>query len=132
MAAKLTRVTHKIAIQLHLVADNCTICSSRSSRPVRKLLDKLLYCVSRHQKAAQNHNLLITKKYVENVTKFKYLVTTVTTKNCIHEEIKSRLNSRNATFLFRVFCFPVSSLETLRLKYTKTIILPVVLYECET
>jgi len=39
MAAKPTRLTHKIAIQLHLVADSCTICSSRSGRPVRKLLD---------------------------------------------------------------------------------------------
>jgi hypothetical protein len=38
MAAKLTRLTHKIAIQLHLVAESCTICSSRSRRPVRKLL----------------------------------------------------------------------------------------------
>jgi hypothetical protein len=28
----------KIAIQFHLVAKNCTICSSRSRRPVRKLL----------------------------------------------------------------------------------------------
>jgi hypothetical protein len=40
MEAKLTRLTHKIAIQLHLVAESCTICSSRSRRPVRKLLDK--------------------------------------------------------------------------------------------
>jgi hypothetical protein len=39
MAAKLTRLTHKIAIQLHLVAESCTICSSSSRRPVRKLLD---------------------------------------------------------------------------------------------
>jgi hypothetical protein len=39
MAAKPIRLTHKIAIQLHLVAEGCTICSSRSSRPVRKLLD---------------------------------------------------------------------------------------------
>jgi hypothetical protein len=38
MAAKLTRLTHKIAIQLHLVAESCTICSSRCRRPVRKLL----------------------------------------------------------------------------------------------
>jgi hypothetical protein len=28
MTAKLTRLTHKIAIQLQLVAENCTICSS--------------------------------------------------------------------------------------------------------
>jgi hypothetical protein len=38
MAAKLTRLTHKIEIQLHLVADSCTIYSSRSRRLVWKLL----------------------------------------------------------------------------------------------
>jgi uncharacterized protein YPO0396 len=43
MAAKLTRMTHKIAIQLHLVADSCSIRSSSSRRPVRKLLDTLSY-----------------------------------------------------------------------------------------
>jgi hypothetical protein len=35
MAAKLTRLTHKIAIELHLVAESWTICSSYSRRPVR-------------------------------------------------------------------------------------------------
>jgi len=30
MAAKFTRMTHKIAIQPHLVAEICTICSSLS------------------------------------------------------------------------------------------------------
>jgi hypothetical protein len=43
MAAKLTRLTHKIAIQLHLVAESCTICSSHARWPVRKLLDTLSY-----------------------------------------------------------------------------------------
>jgi hypothetical protein len=43
MAAKLVRLTHKIAIQLHLVVENCTIFSSRSRRPVRKLLDTPSY-----------------------------------------------------------------------------------------
>jgi hypothetical protein len=37
--AKLTRLTHKIAIKLHIVAESCTICSSSSRRPVRILLD---------------------------------------------------------------------------------------------
>jgi len=32
MAEKLTKLTHKIAVQLHLVAQRC----SRSRRPVRK------------------------------------------------------------------------------------------------
>jgi hypothetical protein len=41
MAVKLTRLTHKIAIQLHLVAESCTIYSSRPRRPVRKLFDTL-------------------------------------------------------------------------------------------
>jgi ABC-type proline/glycine betaine transport system permease subunit len=39
MEAKLTRLTHKIFIQLHLVAESSNIYSSRSRRPVRKLLD---------------------------------------------------------------------------------------------
>jgi hypothetical protein len=43
MEAKLTRLTHKIAIQLHLVAQSYIICSSCSRRPVRKLLDTPSY-----------------------------------------------------------------------------------------
>jgi hypothetical protein len=43
MEVKLTRLAHKIAIQMHLVAERCNICSSRSRRPVPKLLDTLSY-----------------------------------------------------------------------------------------
>jgi len=43
MEAKLTRLTHKIAIQLQLVAESCIICSSRARWPVRKLLDTPSY-----------------------------------------------------------------------------------------
>jgi hypothetical protein len=43
MAAELTKLTQRIAIQLHPVADSCTICSSHSRRPVRKLLDTPSY-----------------------------------------------------------------------------------------
>jgi hypothetical protein len=46
MEAKPTRLTHKIATQLHLVAESCTSCSSRSRRPVRKLLDTPSYNIS--------------------------------------------------------------------------------------
>jgi hypothetical protein len=46
MAAKLTRLTHKIAIQLYLVAESCTICSCHTRRPVRILLDTSPYIVS--------------------------------------------------------------------------------------
>jgi len=43
MAVKLTRLTHNIAMQLRLVAESCTICSSRSKRPIRELLDTPSY-----------------------------------------------------------------------------------------
>jgi hypothetical protein len=43
MVAKFTRLTHKITIQLQLVAESCTICSSPSRWPVRKLLDTPSY-----------------------------------------------------------------------------------------
>jgi len=50
MAAKLTRLTHKIAIHLHLLAESCTICSSRSRWPVRKLSDtpSMMYIFAFH------------------------------------------------------------------------------------
>jgi len=46
MAAKLTRLNHRTAIQLYLVVESCIICSSLSRRPVRKLLDTPLYVSS--------------------------------------------------------------------------------------
>jgi hypothetical protein len=43
MVTKPTRLTHKIAIQLHLLAESCTICSSHFRWPVRKRLVTLSY-----------------------------------------------------------------------------------------
>jgi hypothetical protein len=54
MAAKLIRLTHKIAIQLHLVAESCTVCSSSSRRPVRKLLNIHPVCSVVSQTKLQN------------------------------------------------------------------------------
>jgi hypothetical protein len=63
MTVKFTRMTHKIAIQLHLVAESCTICSSRSRRPVRKLLDTPSYLPNTTLHRYRYTNLLHVSKY---------------------------------------------------------------------
>jgi hypothetical protein len=54
--------------------------------------------VSHHQNVGQSHILFIANKSFENVVKFKHLGTTETNKNCIPEEVKRRLHSRNACY----------------------------------
>jgi hypothetical protein len=66
-----------------------------------------------------NRCISLCRLGIENVAKFKYLGTTLTNQNDIHDEIKSRLNSRLIS-------------KNLKIKIYKTVILPVVLYGCET
>jgi hypothetical protein len=54
--------------------------------------------VSRCQKAGQRQSIKIGNRSFESLAKFKYLGTTLTDQNCIHEDIKSRLNSGNACY----------------------------------
>ena len=72
---------------------------------------------------------------VERVEVFKYLGTTLTNKNFIQEEIKSRLKLGNACY-YSVQNLLSSSLLSKKLKINilvyRTIILPVVLFGCET
>jgi hypothetical protein len=54
--------------------------------------------MSRHPNSGQNQNIRIANESFVNVAKFKYLGTTLTNQNDIHDEIKSRLNSGNARY----------------------------------
>jgi hypothetical protein len=58
---------------------------------------------------------------------------TLTNQNDIHDEIKSKLNSWNACYysVQNLFSSHVIS-KNLKIKIYKTVILPVVLYGCET
>jgi hypothetical protein len=63
MTAKLTRLTYKIAIKLHLLAQSCTICSSRSMRPVRKLLHTLSYIRASNRIRTYDPNVLAVQDH---------------------------------------------------------------------
>jgi hypothetical protein len=89
--------------------------------------------LSRHQNTGQNHNIKIGNKSIENVAQFKYFGMTVVNQNLIHEEIKRKLNSGKA------YCHLVQKLlsscllaRNTKIRIYKTIILPGVLYGCET
>ena len=79
------------------------------------------------------HSLKIDTISFERVDDFKYLGTTLTNRNSIQEEVKCRLKLGNACY-YSVQNLLSSSLlsKTLKIKIYRTIILPVVLYGCET
>jgi hypothetical protein len=89
--------------------------------------------VSWDQNAGKTWEIKIGNRSFENASQFKYLGMTVTNQNLIQEEIKRRLNSGNAC------CHTVQNLlsshllsKNVKVRIYKTIILPVVLYGCET
>src|SRR5215469_9468837 len=75
----------------------------------------------------------IDNSAIERVEDFKYLGTTLTNQNSIQEEIKSRLKLENACYYSVQNLLSASLLsKTLKIKIYRTIILPGVLYGCET
>jgi hypothetical protein len=89
--------------------------------------------LSRNQNVGRNRDINIANRSFENVSQFKYLGTTVTNQNLIQEEIKRRLNCGNACYhsVQNVLSSRLLS-KSLKIRIYKTIILPVVLYGCET
>jgi hypothetical protein len=88
--------------------------------------------ISRYN-VCQNRDIEIANRSFENVSQFKYLVTTVTNRNLIQEEIKRRLSSGNASY-HSVQSLLSSCLlsKNLKMRIYKNLNLSVVLYECET
>ena len=84
---------------------------------------------SRHQNIVQNQNIVS----FENMEKFKYLGVTVTNTNDIREKIKRRINMGNTCY-YSLYKILSSSLLSKKLEGNtyNTMILPVVLYGCET
>jgi hypothetical protein len=88
--------------------------------------------MSRHQNARQNRNIKIANRYFENAARFRYL-RTVSNHNLIHEEIKSRLNSGNACYrLVQNLSSSRLLSKNLKIRTSKSIVLPVVLHGRET
>jgi hypothetical protein len=89
--------------------------------------------MARRPNSVQNQNIRIGNEWFENVATIKYLGKTLTNQNDILDEIKSRLNSGNACY-YSVQNLLSSCLisRNLKIKIHKTVILPVVLYGCET
>jgi sorting nexin-29 len=96
--------------------------------------DKSKYMVmSRDQNSGRNHTVRIDINTFERVEVFKYLGKTLTNQNSIPEKIKGRLSSGNACY-HSVQNLLSSKLlfKNLKIKLHRSIILPVVLYGCET
>jgi len=96
--------------------------------------DKTMHMVmSQDQNAGRSHSMKTDNSSFEGVEEFNYLGTILTNQNSIQEEIKSRLKSGNACY-HSVQNLLSSNLlsKNLKIKIYRTIILPVVLYGCET
>jgi hypothetical protein len=101
--------------QLLVYADDVSILG-RSVRSIKKNVEDLVIAsketglevnaektkymvMSRNQNVGHNHNINIDNKSFERAEELKYLGATLTNRNSIHEEIKSRLKSGNACSL---------------------------------
>ena len=70
---------------------------------------------------------------LERIEEFKYLGTTLTYQNSVQEESKSRLKSGIACYhLVQNLLSSILLCKNIKIKVYRTIILPVVLYGCET
>jgi hypothetical protein len=89
--------------------------------------------MSHHPNSGQNQNIRTANESLENVAKFKYMGMTLTNKNDIHDELKSRLNSGNPCYYSGQNLLSSHLIsKDLKIKIYKTVILLTVLHGCKT
>jgi hypothetical protein len=94
--------------------------------------------LSRRQNAAQNHDIKRANRSFENVTHFRYLGKAVTNQNInlnywvMHPVARVSSRVMLATTRSRAFCLLVCCSKNVKIRIHKIIILPMVLYGCET
>jgi hypothetical protein len=97
-------------------------------------VEKIKYMLlSRHQNVGRNRDIILANRSFGNVSRFKYLWTTVTNQNFIQEEIKRRLNSGNSCYhsIQNLLSSRLLS-KNVQFGIYKTTVYPSVLYGCET
>ena len=89
--------------------------------------------IGSHRGMIANAHIKIGRNSYEKVKTFKYLGSLLTNQNSIQEETKCRLKAGNKCY-YSVETLLSSRLlsKNLKIKIYKTIVLPVVLYGCET
>jgi hypothetical protein len=109
--------THQLLVHaddINLLSDSINTIIQTLLEPSRDIgleinAEKIQYMImSRHPNSEQNQNIRIANQSFENVARFKYMGTTLTNQNDIHDEIKSRINSGNACYQYKIVCLPVS------------------------
>jgi hypothetical protein len=89
--------------------------------------------VSRSGCTTKSHRKEIYNISFEGTKQFSYFGTTITNRNSIHEVTKSRMKSGNACYLSVQNLLSSSLLsKNIKIKVYRTIMLPVVVYGCET
>jgi hypothetical protein len=100
--------THQLLVyedDVNLLGDSINTIKENTETPLEGNRDvgleinakKTKYTImSRYPNSGQNQNIRIANESFEDVAKFTYLGTTLTSQNDIRDEMKSKLNSRNA------------------------------------